>query len=267
MLLRGQRLDTFGWVICKCQSRAAIREKGALQRLNSKCVWAQTGARLPASLRPRPLRFAWAALGPPGAPSRTCQPPSPLPVPFSSPRRASWGRPRLQGDVGRAQFQCLDGHVSLLTCQVGMGEPVLPPPNRVLRSVSTRPCARCCFGLRGLSREQGNTRVPTERSSWERKEDREQTNRKHCRGWRVPHGGREGLRVRPHRTTGPADTRVSDCSTRRSHEAGDGWAKVGRGRVGLSPRKAALGAAPPAWALVTSAPRVLTGRDSTWRCP
>ena len=58
MLLRGQRLDTFGWVICKCQSLAAIREKGAIKRLHSKWRREPSASRLPANPKtPWPLRL------------------------------------------------------------------------------------------------------------------------------------------------------------------------------------------------------------------
>lgn len=76
MLLRGQRLDTFGWVICKCQSLAAIREQAgsngcilkkarrALSRLRAN---PQTPR--PAAHRPPPRLGLRAAPGRPKRPS------------------------------------------------------------------------------------------------------------------------------------------------------------------------------------------------------
>ena len=62
MLLRGQRLDTFGWVICKCQSLPAIREQAG----SNGCILTKARrafSRPAASKPPDP-----AAATPPGAP-------------------------------------------------------------------------------------------------------------------------------------------------------------------------------------------------------
>lgn len=61
MLLRGQRLDTFGWVICKCQSLAAIRERAAMERLHPNEVGRSLPRCLPAKSRtPRLLAHSGA---------------------------------------------------------------------------------------------------------------------------------------------------------------------------------------------------------------
>lgn len=248
MLLRGQRLDTFGWVICKCQSLAAIREKGALQRLNSKCVRARASARLPASPRPRPLRCARAAPRPPAPVPTSCsicffeegflgpQPPQgdfsvSMDTPVFSPATWGWERPPSPHPTG-----------PLAQCPYALVPGAVPGSEDSAVSKKTHGPPRNV--LAGRARRNG-----------------EQINREHCRGWRVLHGGSEGLWVRPHRTAGLEDTRVSDCSTRAKPRGWRQLGKGGQGQGGAQPPKAELGAAPPAWALVTSAPRVLTGRQ------
>lgn len=110
MLLRGQRLDTFGWVICKCQSLAAIREQAG----SNGCI----------------LTKARRALGRPAA----SKPPDPRPAAHRpgthSGCRPAWGsEPRRPTQASKFLFDFIPPFPSRKqqTCQELAG---CPPPSR-----------------------------------------------------------------------------------------------------------------------------------------